>query len=312
MVLGVEHTGMSEEGDTEPGASSSAAEAAFSLVANETRMEILRELWEADGALSFSTLRERVGLRDSGQFNYHLNKLVGTFVRKEDGGDEPGYGLEYPGIRVLGAVYSGVLTREASVEPVPADGECLDCGGELAASYGDNLGQVACTSCDLEVMEFPIPPGAVEGRDPEALPRLYDAWTRRQLERFVDGFCPQCAGPTSASLVDAPTEEWERWPMHGLVLECDRCGFHVQSLPGSAVLSHPRVVAFHLDHDVDLSETRLWDLDWLYDPHTEVHEREPPRFDVHVDLGDERLVVAVDESLAVIDTDSRPRPDESD
>jgi len=57
-------------------------EDAFSLVANETRMDVLKALWEADGPRSFSALRERVGVRDSGQFNYHLGKLVGHFVRK--------------------------------------------------------------------------------------------------------------------------------------------------------------------------------------------------------------------------------------
>jgi DNA-binding transcriptional ArsR family regulator len=39
----------------------------------------------AEGGLRFSTLRSRVGVTDSGRFNYHLNRLRETLVRKVDG-----------------------------------------------------------------------------------------------------------------------------------------------------------------------------------------------------------------------------------
>lgn len=286
--------------------SSSAAEEAFSLIANETRMQILRELWEADNPLSFSALQDRVGMRDSGQFNYHLNKLTGQFITKTETDDPStgdGYILEYPGIHVLGAVYSGALTREASVGPISADGDCFDCGGDLVASYDADEGLVACTDCDRELMSFPVPPAAVEGRTPDELPKVYDTWTRTQLDRFTSGFCPLCSGPVSASLTSTPTPEWEDVEMHGLVAECERCGFHLQSLPGTAILSNPRVMAFHLDHGIDLATTPLWDIEWLYEPHTNVHDHDLPRFEVHVDLGDETQVVAVDADLQVTETE---------
>lgn len=60
-----------------------------SLLADETRIAILRELYAVtanDGGegLSFSTLRRRVGVSDSGRFNYHLDQLTGQLVRKTD------------------------------------------------------------------------------------------------------------------------------------------------------------------------------------------------------------------------------------
>lgn len=58
-------------------------EEAYALLANETRIEIVRALGEANTALTFSTLKERVGVRDSGGFNYHLQRLRGTFVKRE-------------------------------------------------------------------------------------------------------------------------------------------------------------------------------------------------------------------------------------
>ena len=59
---------------------------AFVTLGNETRIEILRALQDAGGPLAFSELRDRVGVDDPGQFNYHLGKLAGHFVRKDEGG----------------------------------------------------------------------------------------------------------------------------------------------------------------------------------------------------------------------------------
>jgi hypothetical protein len=72
---------------------------ALSVLGNEIRMTILRELADADSALSFTELRERVGIRDSGKFNYHLTKLCAYFVRETDGG----YELGHAGSRVISA-----------------------------------------------------------------------------------------------------------------------------------------------------------------------------------------------------------------
>lgn len=59
-----------------------------SLLADETRIRILRELYavgstdgEATG-LQFSTLRRRAEVSDSGRFNYHLDQLTGQLVAK--------------------------------------------------------------------------------------------------------------------------------------------------------------------------------------------------------------------------------------
>lgn len=72
---------------------------ALSALGDETRIAILRELADAETSLSFSELRERVGVRDTGRFNYHLTKLCEYFVR--DTGD--GYELGHAGARVVDA-----------------------------------------------------------------------------------------------------------------------------------------------------------------------------------------------------------------
>lgn len=53
---------------------------AFAVLGNETRMEILQSLGEAERPLVFSELREAVEIDDPGQVNYHLNQLKRHFV----------------------------------------------------------------------------------------------------------------------------------------------------------------------------------------------------------------------------------------
>ncbi|ELY89161.1 hypothetical protein C483_14460 [Natrialba hulunbeirensis JCM 10989] len=58
----------------------------FKPLGNETRLEILRVLYDhlqsssREATLSYSTLRSEVGIEDKGNFNYHLRQLDGLFV----------------------------------------------------------------------------------------------------------------------------------------------------------------------------------------------------------------------------------------
>ena len=72
---------------------------ALTVLGNETRVAIPRELADAENALSFTDLRERVGIRDTGKFNYNLTKLCSCFVRETEGG----YELGHAGTRVIDA-----------------------------------------------------------------------------------------------------------------------------------------------------------------------------------------------------------------
>ena len=56
-----------------------------------------------DGPLAFSSLYDRVDVDDSGQFNYHLDKLAGHFVPNTD----HGYALARPRRRVVESVLVG-------------------------------------------------------------------------------------------------------------------------------------------------------------------------------------------------------------
>ena len=76
--------------------------AVFDLLSDETRLAIVRALADHQpddprrATLTFSELRERVGARDAGRFNYHLGKLRDVLVEKTD----CGYRLTHRGVRV--------------------------------------------------------------------------------------------------------------------------------------------------------------------------------------------------------------------
>ncbi|MDF9745462.1 DUF7347 domain-containing protein [Natrinema salsiterrestre] len=67
---------------------------AFSLLDHEIRLEILLALLEDWHAVyteprSYTELMDAVGMRDSGKFNYHLDKLRGVYVRQVEDGYVP-------------------------------------------------------------------------------------------------------------------------------------------------------------------------------------------------------------------------------
>ena len=63
---------------------------AFQILANEVRIAVLRELFEAerdgDGTRSFSELQSAANTDSSAGFAYHLRQLDGTFVTQTDDG----------------------------------------------------------------------------------------------------------------------------------------------------------------------------------------------------------------------------------
>lgn len=82
-----ESAGSSEPADApgpaRPADSGSVGTETFELLSDETRVRVVQALDETGpGGLRFSELRNRVGVRDGGRFNYHLTKLRGRLVEK--------------------------------------------------------------------------------------------------------------------------------------------------------------------------------------------------------------------------------------
>ncbi|MFC6974961.1 hypothetical protein ACFQL1_10175 [Halomicroarcula sp. GCM10025709] len=290
------------------GVSHRAPEEAFGLFSHELRVEILFALWAADGhALPYAQLQDRVGERDSGKFNYHLSQVTGQFVGKE--GDD--YTLRYPGHRVIDAIRSGVLHREAEVDSVSLDAACPDCGASLTFTYEDYLGRVGCLDCASIVLSFPFDPGGIQDRSPPAVAAAFDRRTRLFWRFALAGVCPVCAGVVETRLASGAGSELDSHYADDhpavLAVDCAGCSFYNYPPVGIAVLAHPAVAGWLYDHGVDPRTTPAWAFDCVVDPdRITVRGTDPWTVTVTLSAGGERLAVDLDERAAVTSLERRP------
>lgn len=270
-------------------------EDAFTLLGNETRIDIIRALGEmSDESVSFSTLRDRANVADSGQFNYHLGKLVGSFVARTE---EDGYELTYAGKQVNGAIFSGTYNQRSTSRTFDLDSTCTICDSALSAEYERERVTIRCPACDDQISTFGFPPGAFENRTRPELARAFDTWIRSHLLTAFAEFCLVCAGRMHGSI----TDDSEYLDDQEIVIEhvCERCTNSTTNSAGFFLLFHPVVVAFHHDHGIDLTETPLWEIPWLRDEQTDILSREPWRVKSVVELGGDRLECVVDADFSV-------------
>ena len=309
------------------------AASAFKLLGNETRLSLLLALWDAhepaseENAVSFTALRDRVGVEQGGKFNYHLDKLVGHFVRKTD----EGYELRRAGQQVIQAVISGAGIEDEHLERTPIDLDCPYCGGPTIISYQDESLYHRCTACDgclgdrydeLDglLMVVPFDPAGFDDRGPT---ELYHASTVRstwETQTFIEGVCPSCSGRVESSL-DVCREHDDnegicptcgRRPAVMAEFRCQTCKEFTSVPPSKVVTHHPAVVSFYHAHGISLQ----YDLDDPLSPTRREtlrreHEQErvsadPPAVIVTVEYDGDSLSLRLDESLNVVDVrDSR-------
>lgn len=274
---------------------------AFSVVGNETRLEILEALWRMDRPASFSELRREVGMRDSAQFNYHLSQLREQFVRKTD----DGYDFRQPGEAVIRAVLAGTLNQDPVIDPFEVEGTCVDCGTGLHAKYENEHLQVFCPECDRPHGGFQFPPGGLEDRSREEVMDAFNQRARHLSCLSADGVCPDCNGRMETRIERDP--DWESFEVI-VHHECARCGRHIPSSIGLVLLDDAEIVAFYRDHGIDLNTVPFWTLEWcISDHYTEVVGENPWRFEVTVPVNDEELIVTLDGTLGVLDVERRER-----
>ncbi|WP_436909390.1 winged helix-turn-helix domain-containing protein [Halosimplex marinum] len=279
-----------------------APEDAFALVGNETRAAILRALGETPhDDVPFSELRERVGPEmDSGQFNYHLSKLVDRFVDRSDGG----YRLRPEGRTLYRTIRAGTFTRQAAVDPFDAGFDCHFCGTPAEATYDDGAFRVRCPDADCGHLyaHTRAPPSAVEaGGETDLLDRI-DRYNRHQVLAYAEGVCPLCVNPVTTEF-RAPDDVWmdgaERVDAF-VVHECTHCGRMHYMTVGLSQVYHPTLIAFFDDRGVDVTATRIWALEFaMTDRYTTVRSTDPWEVALTLDRDGERLELLVDEDLSV-------------
>ncbi|MFC4553010.1 MULTISPECIES: ArsR/SmtB family transcription factor [Halorussus] len=283
---------------------------AFTLLADETRLKILRALGDAaepedSNALSFSELRRRADVAQSGRFNYHLKRLTGHFVE----GVEDGYRLRFPGVLVYQSIRAGTFTEDVSVAPFDLDAGCHVCDGTLRGRYDGLVFRIDCGDCETEFYHCHLPPSSLDPARREETLRAADQRIRDHLSSLSNRICPRCAGRVPPELM-VPSEDHrygDPAATSALTLyECDHCGAYNYTRVGAHLLFEPAVVSFCYQRGVDLSTRRVWSLEFVSaDTRTEVVSEDPWRVAVEVDAGDETLRVVVDGDLNVVETTTR-------
>ncbi|MHB9288697.1 ArsR family transcriptional regulator [Halobacteriales archaeon Cl-PHB] len=275
---------------------------AFGALADDTRVDVLRALWEADDQTApFSDLREAVGMRDSGQFNYHLGKLTGQFVRKTD----DGYELSHAGRHVVGSLLAGSYTMTGDIDPIPFDEPCRNCGQQRTFHYEDERVRVDCEGCDFYTL-FEVPPGVFADHDPEEFIDVAERYLRQLIAQNRKHFCTYCEGHAppkvlpAAETADDGADVPEELADHAMARnECQRCGMHMTMDLAAALFDRPEVVAFYHDHGIDVQEASFFQLHSGDTNEARIVAESPLRATVTYQVGGDSLTLTVDDDLDV-------------
>lgn len=277
---------------------------AFSLLGDETRLEIVAALQDAspDTPVQFSTLYDRVDLRDTAQFNYHLKRLRPQFVSRSD----DGYDLTEAGRRIARAIAAGIYTDAPRIEPFEIDGRCYACDDDaLWASYEDERFVIDCRGCGELVLKVSVPPSVVYGRDPEDFLEAVDDWSRLQVEQARRGVCPDCGGAVDPSVTE---RVHETIPFDAVArFDCTVCGRRVMTSFGGLAYRHPAVRAFHRRRGELLEERPYWEVgQYVAGDGVRIRSRDPWRIRVSFFATGDACRVEIDGDLEVVRTEVVP------
>lgn len=315
------------EADTGPNAYRPPAEA-FASLGNQLRIDILYTLWEAHDPpgptpLSFSALQERTDASDSGNFNYHLDTLVGTFVKRAT----DGYVLRTAGQQVVRSVLSGTNTENPTVGPAEIDETCPVCEATLTLDYHDGAVRIRCPACasffpgdeypEGTIGIWPLSPAGVGPRTPEEmLNAAFTQWVVN-LWSMIGGVCPACSDVPVVSIhrcEDHDPDENGICPTCGVPVPtvthyvCENCKFYIQTGPRGTVLFRPAVIAFLYNHGVDITLTSTQYHMRVFECGEEVVSSDPLRIEVTVPAGDDELCVTLDKEMSVVAVAESPSP----
>ncbi|ELZ85008.1 hypothetical protein C453_10520 [Haloferax elongans ATCC BAA-1513] len=228
----------------------------FSSLANETRLTILDVLADAPVGLSFSQLYEAVPIDDTGNFNYHLTQLTGSFVQKHDGV----YKITPTGTAILGALVAGTFDADLSIEPIPTNWECLQCGGDFTVRCVDTRAHLRCDTCESG-STISVPPSAVDSTSKENLPTTLIQWYRSRIQQLRAGFCHRCSSQTDRRLVEGVDPEADAPTPSVVRFDCRRCGASATVSGATLVTFHPVVEGFFREYGLETHNqhpTQVW------------------------------------------------------
>ena len=291
---------------------------AFDVLGNETRINILQMLGESDDPMSFTALRDAVGLRQGGQFNYHLDKLVGHFVTKTD----DGYELRRPGRRVIEAVLSGAVTDDPELEPADVDLECLLCGASIRISYRSERVELYCVECSgqygrrVEEREssfdssggylggYEIPPAGLDGRSPHELLVASSLWSHLESIALANELCPRCGAVVDIAITVCEGHDRSEElcttcdNRHAVQVEraCENCEFARGGMAINILATKLELRQFVAEQGID---PIVEGFKWGWDCEEEIHSIDPFRADFTFEVGEESITLHTGEAFEI-------------
>jgi len=298
---------------------------AFATLGNETRLGILQTLGQARETLSFSELRDRVGVEDSGKFNYHLEQLVGHFVRKTEGG----YQLRRAGRRVVEAVLSGAVTDAPDLDRTRVDETCGLCGAPIEVARDGGSIAMYCTECagryshaygedptgrkaaEGYLGRLPLPPAGLQDRTPTAVLRAAWTWGNLEILAMSAGICPRCSATVDHTLRVCEdhdgsggrcTECRSRQAVR-LTVSCTNCIFQSGGIFGITLVSNTHLLDLLTDHGLNpVAPDSTRQVNEVHGDHEEsLVSRDPFRARFTFDVDGDRLALTVDDDLDVVE-----------
>jgi DNA-binding transcriptional ArsR family regulator len=286
----------------------------FSVLGDETRIEILIQLAEIasekgiGSGLGFSALQDRVGVTDSGRFNYHLDKLTGQFVAKADGE----YVARWPALMLIAAIHAGLYGDTTAFESESAVTEfrCSECHDTLEVRFAEGtLGTGVYMHCEEHgrMDDYWFPPGAQSGRSLRDAMRV--AYTRllTNVRLARQGICMECWGRVSTDYPagrpdGAPEGAMPQEEYTFVRFQCERCWNQLRVPLRTYIMTHAVVEAAFARRGYErLDATDMLTAERGVTCEEVVVSEQPPRRSVGITFDDETLVVSVDEECSVSD-----------
>ncbi|MFP9192330.1 winged helix-turn-helix domain-containing protein [Natronosalvus vescus] len=283
---------------------------AFAILADETRLAILRAVAEAEReaqsltgtpTLSFSELYDRVDVSNSSRFAYHLEQLTGTYLRKTD----DGYAFTYAGERVVRTIISNSYSEPATFDPVAVAGRCPTCRERHLEARAEAVQlRIRCTGCGQGVGSHPLTPALVVDRDPQEIVDTVDRNMRAMAVRMQAGICDECGGALEQAVHE--TEIVENDP-YLVVCRCRQCWMRFTMPLSMQVLVHPATTSFYWERGIDVrTRSFRWLLDalaedrWCVDPIDEQNAAGDGTYRVTIREQGDELRVVLESDLTVV------------
>ena len=269
-------------------------ESGLDLLSNETRLDILRALAtqrfdeSEQNGLTFSVLFEAVETRDSGNFNYHLKRLLDRLIKK----DGECYQLTSGGEQLFSWLQATTYAPGIEYKSVSLDEECPLCEKNLVATYEEGHMDIGCG--DHWLLGTYIHPGWVKRLPVDELVGALSLSLQQDFETVVHGICPLCGGSLGLFI----RNDHDPYPVQ-FHYPCEQCGVEPRLRPPQTVWRNVQVEEFYRERGIELHETPPWE---LYDTYENIESvsTEPPRAEFDISVAGKTAHLTVDGRGSVI------------